>query len=237
MTESNDDFASHLEGEGFDFTLGIAVGLVDLDRPRGILSKTDRNYLAGRKDYKHEQSELNRKQEIRQRTENSLRDFVFLTNYLESNQKEKIFSAFEEDELEDLFSVIFAFIYEGTGRDITQLEKIIKSGLMSDISRGAGKPHITDVKSVSVDIDIEMKPDVDEAHDRFKQGKVLTPEEIGLLVRHGRLSSGELQELDKSDPMKLPAKLERGMERMKEMAEESEDIELIDELPRDTEKN
>lgn len=237
MNESDNDFAAYLEKEGLDLTLGTSMGVVDLERPRGILSKTDRNYLAGRKDYKHEQSELNRKQEIRQRTENSLRDFPLLTNYLEKAQKQKIFSAFEEDELEDLLSVILAFIYEGTGRDIDQLEEIIRSGLMSDISSGPNKPHITDVKSISVDIEIEMEPDVDEAYDRFKQGKVLLPEEIGLLVRHGRLSTEELQELDKSDPMELPAKLERGMERMKKMAEETDDIEVIDELPRDTDQN
>ena len=237
MDESNDDFAAHLEKEGVDLTLGTAVGLVDLERPRGILSKTDRKYLAGRKDYKHEQSELNRKQEIRQRTEDSLRDFVFLTNYLERPQKEKIFSAFEEDELEELLSVVLAFIYEGTGRDLDKLEEIIKSGLMSDVALGGSKPDITDVRSISVDIDVEMEPDIDKAYNRFNQGKVLLPEEIGLLVRHGRLSTEELQELDKSDPMELPAKLERGMEAMKKMAEESDDIELIDEPSRDVDQN
>lgn len=237
MDEPNDDIAAHLEKEGVEFALRTTVGLFDLERPRGILSKTDRKYLAGLKDYKHEQSELNRKQEIRQRTENSLRDFALLTNYLDTEQKEKIFSSFEEDELEELLSIVLMFIYEGTGRDIHQLEEIIKSGLMSDISLSTSEPHITDVKSMSVDIDIEMEPNIDEVYDRFKQGKVLSPEEIGLLVRHGRLSTEELQDLDKSDPRDLPAKFERGMEAMKEMADESNDIEHIDEPSRDTDQD
>lgn len=237
MDELNDDIAAHLEEEGVEFALRTVVGLFDLERPRGILSKTDRKYLAGLKDYKHEQSELNRKQEIRQRAENSLRDFPLLTNHLDNEQKEKIFSSFEEDELEELLSIVLMFIYQGTGRDINQLENIIKSGLMSDISLATGKPDVTDVKSISVDIDVEMEPDVDEAYNRFKRGEVLLPEEIGLLVRHGRLSMDELQGLDKSDPNELSAKLERGLEASKEMAEESDDVEPIDESSRNTDQN
>lgn len=234
MNESNDDFAAHLESEGLDLALRTAVGFMNSERSRGILSKTDRDYLAGGKDYKHEQSELNRKQEIRQRIENSLKDFTIIVNYIDAEQKEKIFSAFEEDELEDLFSLIVAFMYEGIGRDIDQLEEIIKSGLLSDISLGPSKPQITDVKSVSVDIDIQMEPDIDEAYDRFNQGKVLLPEEIGLLVRHGRLSSEEIQELDRSDPMDLPAKYERGRESMKKRAEQSDETEFDDRSSQDT---
>ena len=37
------------------------------ERPRGLLSHTDREFLVGLKDYKHEQSEANRRQDIRER--------------------------------------------------------------------------------------------------------------------------------------------------------------------------
>lgn len=235
MNESNDNFAAHLESEGIDLALRTSLIFINSERSRGILSKTDRDYLEGGKDYKHEQSELNRKQEIRQRIENSLKDFAIIMNYMGTEQKEKVFSAFEEGELEDLFSLIVAFMYEGTGRDIDQLEEIIKSGLLSDISFGPSKPQITDVKSVSVDINIEMEPDIDEAYDRFNQGKVLLPEEIGLLVRHGRLSSEDIQKLDRSDPMDLPAKHERGKKSLEERAEQSDETEFVDRSSQDTE--
>lgn len=237
MDEPNDDIAAHLEKEGVEFALRTVAGLADLERPRGILSKTDRKYLAGLKDYKHEQSELNRKQEIRQRAQNSLRDFALLTNHLSNKEKGKIFSSFEEDELEELLSIVLMFIYQGTGRDISQLESIIKSGLMSDISLAAGRPRVIDIKSISVDIDIEMEPDIDDAYDRFDRGEILSPEEIGLLVRNGRLSTEEIQELDRSGPREVSAKLERARETSKEEAEKSPDSEPVDESSQNTDQN
>ncbi len=82
-----------------------------------------------------------------------------------------------------------------------------------------------------------MEPNIDEVHDRFRQGKVLLPEEIGLLVRHGRLSTEELQSLDKTDPMELSAKLERAKETSLEMEEESDDIEPSEGSSRSTDQS
>jgi len=53
------------------------------DRPRGILSPTDREYLYGQKEYAQPQTDANRRQAIRERVVNGLKDFELLSLLLE----------------------------------------------------------------------------------------------------------------------------------------------------------
>lgn len=58
--------------------------MVGLDRERGILTKDDRYYFNGEKNYRAG-SERNTRQRIRDRTRNALYDFEFLSTELASN--------------------------------------------------------------------------------------------------------------------------------------------------------
>ncbi|MCL9812597.1 hypothetical protein [Natranaeroarchaeum aerophilus] len=205
--------------------------LFDLDRPRGILSKTDREYLVGNREYEHKQSELNRKQEIRKRIKNGLQDFELLENYLDVDQREKVFEDFDEDELDHYVTSLISYLYKSSEGDAEWLKENVRTGVFRGIATNEKGAMLGDIKSVSVDINIEYEPDVAQIYKKFTQSneEPLTPEEIGLLVRHGKLSEADIEELDRSDPMETPVKLERMMEMRKQMIKESDEMELIEE--------
>jgi len=172
--------------------------LTPVDRPRGILSPTDRDYLCGLKDYSHSQTELNRRQEIRERTIEGIRDFNLLWLLLEEPEREKVIEAFETEELNAILSSMIAFVYTGIDQDTGRMEEILESGLYQganyDISgRWSGK-----VNDVTVDIDIDYEPNVEELYTRVQQGKgaSLTPAQIGALVQAGKLDSEDLETLE-----------------------------------------
>lgn len=75
--------------------MGFASGDQDGDspdeRPRGVLSPADRKLLTGEASYKHRQTAINRKKDIRDRVRDSIRDFVFLFEYLDADELVDIF--------------------------------------------------------------------------------------------------------------------------------------------------
>lgn len=171
------------------------------DRPRGILSNTDREYLCGLREYSHDQSELNRRQAIRERTINALRDFHLLWLLLDDAEWDKIVEAFDPDELNHTFSAMLAFMYLGIGQDTGRMEEIIQRGIFlganyDTTGRWSGKAN-----EVDVSIDIEYSPNVDALYEQLREGESseLTPGEIGALVRAGKLDEEDLEELEESE--------------------------------------
>jgi hypothetical protein len=217
--------------------------LFTLDRPRGILSKTDREYLVGKREYEHKQSELNRKQEIRKRVKNGLKDFELLDNYHSIDQREQVLDNTDESKLDHYVISLISYLCKSSGCDIEWLEENIQAGMYKGITTFSGGSLRGDIESVSVDIDIQYVPDIDKIYEKFTNpdAKTLTPGEIGLLVRHGKLSKEDIEELDRSGPGELPAKLERRMEYMqqkaKEMAKEMDGVELIEEDSQNKDKS
>lgn len=204
MTEDDDDEIPDLfDGvEDAKGTVSDESVLKPVDRPRGILSPTDRDYLCGLKDYSHSQTELNRRQEIRERTIEGIRDFNLLWLLLEEPEWEKIIETFETEELNTAFASMIAFVYTGIDQDTGRMEEILERGLYEganyDISgRWSGKAN-----DVTVDIDIDYEPNVDELYTRVQEGEgdSLTPAEIGALVQAGKLSQEDLETLEETGP-------------------------------------
>lgn len=82
------------------------------DRPRGILSKADRQFLAGESNLK-EQSKRKRRKVIRQRVFHGILDFWLLVDYLSDKDVEQIFDQTRELFDEDLqFPPPFEFLNE-----------------------------------------------------------------------------------------------------------------------------
>lgn len=172
------------------------------DRPRGILSNTDREYLCGLREYSHDQSELNRRQAIRERTINALRDFHLLWLLLEDVEWEKIFEAFDPEEINHTFSAMLAFMYLGIDQDTGRMEEIIQRGIFLGANYDTSGRWSGEATDVDVSIDIEYEPNVDTLYERLKtgDGDELTPGEIGALVRAGKLEADDLEDLEKSGP-------------------------------------
>ena len=173
------------------------VWLTVPDRPRGILSPTDREYLSGQTEYEHPQSESNRKQAIRERVVNAFQDFLLLTLMLSEQERHKIFHEEIPEKQESLASII-SFLYLGLEEDVGALERKIEEGIyrganLSKMGRWSGE-----VADVDAAINIERRPDRSEIIQKFEQGNTeeLTPAEVGILVRSGYLDGEDLDELE-----------------------------------------
>jgi len=102
---------------------GGGLSITPEDRPRGILSKTDREYLCGLKEYAQPQTDANRRQDIRERVENGLKDFALLWMLLEQDEREKVFDGLGEDGTNEVIESMVTFAYLGIGRDRTQTRR------------------------------------------------------------------------------------------------------------------
>jgi hypothetical protein len=171
------------------------------ERPRGILSTADREYLVGQREYEHPQSEANRKQDIRKRTVNAILDFALLAEHLPDEEREKVFNElYSEDELPDPSSSIISFLYRGLDGDLERLESIVEEGIYigansKKIGRWSGE-----IADINTSIDVEQRPDRSEVIKKFEQGDAdqLTPVEIGVLVRTGQLNEDDLRDLERT---------------------------------------
>lgn len=82
------------------------------ERPRGILSKADRQFLAGESDLQ-DQSQRKRRKVIRQRVFHGILDFWLLVDYLSDKDVEQIFDQTKELFDEDLqFPPPFEFLHD-----------------------------------------------------------------------------------------------------------------------------
>lgn len=180
--------------------ISLETNLKPIDRPRGILSPTDRDYLCGLKDYSHNQTELNRQQSIRERTIEGIRDFDILWLLLEESEREKVMDALGTEEVDASFASIISFFYLGLDRDLDRIENIIEQGIYRAENYNISGRWSGGASEVSVNIDIDHHPDADKLYMRLKRGEEdqLTPAEIGTLVRAGKLDAEDLEALEKS---------------------------------------
>jgi len=200
MSEENETEPSELFSGEEEATKEVSFNL-DIkpsDRPRGILSPTDRDYLCGLKDYNHNQTELNRRQAIRERITEAIRDFDFLWLLLDDSERQKVINSFEAEELDTALSSNIAFMYLGLDGDVDHLEKILEQGIYQAVNYEVSGRWSGGADEVSVNINIERHPDVNQLYSRFRKGKGkrLTPAEIGHLVQAGKLNSQDLEDLE-----------------------------------------
>lgn len=172
------------------------------DRNRGILSSVDRKFLFGEKEYEHKQSVSNRKQDIRNRVSNSFQDFILLSSLMRNSEKQKIFQSEMDDIiLDESLKKMISFVYNGIDRDRSRLEDIISRGVHEAINENNREQNSGEATHVSTIIDIQRKPDVDRLYDKLQSGEAnqLTDNEVGALIRSGKLNSEDIEELEKSD--------------------------------------
>ena len=168
------------------------------DRPRGILSPTDREYLCGLKEYAQPQTDANRRQAIRERVGNGLKDFLLLSQLLEPAEREKVFEELGPEETDDVLSAMFAFAYLGLNGDQPRLKACIERGILQGenvdkLFQSSGR-----ATNVDVSISVEHNPDIEKLHQRLENGRELTDAEIGALVRAGKIGREDIEELAES---------------------------------------
>lgn len=163
-------------------------------RPRGILSKTDREYLLGAKDYANEQSEANRRQDIRDRIKSSLKDFKIIWALLEENDRNQVFSSLDDESVDNSIEAMITFIYLGLEGDIPRMEKAIKRGILA----GENATSEGETKQVDVSINIDHYPDVEAAKEKMQTNPLveLTVEELGVLAKANELDPSHIEKLN-----------------------------------------
>ena len=170
------------------------------DRPRGLLSQTDREFLHGLKDYSHKQTELNRRQSIRERIFHGLLDFNDLW-YLKDEDRKKILADFDPQNLNLTFSSLISFVYIGVDQDTEVMESILERGILRGANFDQSGRSAGPANDVNVSVDVEYGPDTDELSQRLREGggDQLTPAEIGALVRAGKLDPDDLSALENAE--------------------------------------
>lgn len=191
----NNDLFDGVEGPQGEAGSEEGLSITPEDRPRGILSKTDRDYLCGLKEYAQPQTDANRRQDIRERVENGLKDFALLWMLLEPDEREKVFDELGEDGTDEVIESMITFAYLGIDQDTTRLEECIERGVLAaanadKLFRSAGRATDADVS-----INIEYNPDAEKLYRRFEEGAQLSDSEIGVLVRSGKLNAEDIKEL------------------------------------------
>lgn len=168
------------------------------DRPRGILSPTDREYLCGHKEYAQPQTDANRRQAIRERVVNGLKDFVLLSLLLEPGEREKVFAELGREATDDALASMVAFAYLGIGGDRPRFESCLEYGILQGANIGQFPESVGRATDADVSISVEYDPNIETLYQRFEDGEELTDAEIGALVRAGRIGGDDLDELAES---------------------------------------
>ena len=168
------------------------------DRPRGILSPTDREYLCGLKEYAQPQTDANRRQDIRERVVNGLEDLALLFLFLDEDERAKVFEELGDDGTEEVIASMAAFAYLGLEQDRPGFEQCLERGTLQAANRNKLFRSAGRATDANVSISVEYNPDPDKLYRRFQDGKELTDAEIGVLVRSGRFDSDDLAMLDDS---------------------------------------
>ncbi|QSX00458.1 hypothetical protein [Haloterrigena alkaliphila] len=205
-TKIIDILEEHAGDDGGFTKIEIHSDGVELKKePRGILSHPDREYLWGFREYQHPQSESNRKKEIRERVGYGLKDFIYLDQFLDDEERERIFQEeFDEEELQDSITSLVAFVYLGLQQDEAWFEELLERGILHGANSETQERGAGEATDVTVSIDIEYNPDVESLTQRLKDGDHLTPAEIGVLARAGELDPSDLERLEDTKSPSTP---------------------------------
>lgn len=157
----------------------------DAERPRGILTPSDRDFLLGRKTDYTEHSKKQKRNRIRRRVRNAILDFSLLYECLEDRDRRTVFDPDDEDREAYTRGItdMLAFLHLGTMGYVTPFKDMLSEGVAKSEQRLAG----SDYRMVRVDFNVEPvgQIDVDEVVDKLENEEFaeLTDEELRAFVR------------------------------------------------------
>ncbi|ESS03465.1 MAG: hypothetical protein A07HR67_01863 [uncultured archaeon A07HR67] len=157
----------------------------DADRPRGILTPSDRDFLLGRKTDYTKHSRKQKRNRIRRRVRNAILDFSILYECLEDRDRETVFDPDDEDS--DAYTRgitdILGFLHLGTMGYHTPFKEMLTEGVAKSEQRLAGSEY----RMVSVEFNVEPvgQIDVDEVIAKIEADEFerITDEELRAFVR------------------------------------------------------
>src|SRR6056297_1637905 len=150
------------------------------DRPRGILTPSDREFLLGRKTDYTEHSKKQKRNRIRRRLRNAILDFTILFDHLEDRDRETVFNP--EDEAREAYTQgivdMLGFLHLGTMGYYVPFKDMLGQG----VNRAEQKLAGSDYRMVTVDFNVDPvgQIDVDEVVDKLESERFdeVTDEEL-----------------------------------------------------------
>lgn len=152
----------------------------DPDRPRGILSTADREYLLGDAEMSHEQSKRNAEARIRERVTNAVLDYALLVHGLEKKDRRQIFEKSVDDPaFVDGLMAMLSFAYLGCKESGIEFEHVLGPAI-----RKSEEVYAADVLGTTVDVDVSLDVDarygteLDDVTRAIRAGDPVTPAEL-----------------------------------------------------------
>ncbi|MEY7852043.1 hypothetical protein AB7C87_22895 [Natrarchaeobius sp. A-rgal3] len=190
----------------------------DADRPRGILTPSDRDFLLGRKTDYTDHSKKQKRNRIRRRVRNAILDFSILFEYLEERDRNTVFDP-DDDEREAYTQGItdmLAFLHLGTMGYHTPFKDMLSEGVGKAEQRLAG----SDYRMVTVEFNVDPvgQIDVDEVIEKLENEEFaqLTDEELRAYVRLLTMSEDFSPESSRDE---IEGHLEEYTKRVRESAD------------------
>lgn len=161
-----------------------------VDRPRGVLTKTERKHLLGRlgeeeKNGTSGNAAAQREYRIRKHLQHALLDFSILAEHVNEDPIRDAFTTGDDWDPVPALPELVSFLYQYCGSE-RQLARLVEEGV-ERVRREEGDP----VKArVSIDLFLN---ELDEIEDRFDEGGVdaVDDRELEDLWRDGRLTDDE----------------------------------------------
>lgn len=152
----------------------------DADRPRGILSPADREYLLGEAEMAHEQSRRNAEARIRQRVTDAVLDFGLLVHALSEKDRRQIFEKGLDDEaFADGLMTMLAFAYMGLKEQGVDFEHVLVPAIRkSEEVYAADALGSTVGVDVTFDVETTVETELDDVHARIREHEPVTPTEL-----------------------------------------------------------
>ncbi len=154
------------------------------DRPRGMLSQADREYLLGLSDMAHEQSKRNAEARIRKRVTNTVVDFYVLINTLKRKDRRQVFDKGLDDErFRAGLTGAMAFFYMGLTESGLDFESILEPAVRraEEVYAAEGLDSTVSV-DVTFDVNVETDSDLEDVAARVERGEAVTPGEFFSMV-------------------------------------------------------
>lgn len=157
----------------------------DPERPRGILTPSDREFLLERKTDYTEHSRKQKRNRIRRRVRNAILDFSILFEHLEGRDRDTVFDPDAEDREAYTRGItdMLAFLHLGTMGYHTPFKDVLSRGVGKAEQRLTG----SDYRMVSVEFDVDPvgQIDVEEVVEKLENEQFarLTDEELRAFVR------------------------------------------------------
>lgn len=161
------------------------------DRPPGILTRGDREYLLGEKDYKSVEAESNKRRAIRKRIRNGLLDFGLIERHLGVKDRDKIFEqAAQSDDAAradfvEAIELLISWLYLGLKKGGFNAKAIFESGIeIGESEFGIGGSAKIVQSEVNLNIRTREIEGVQQTIDKLESGKPVEAYQLYQLIQN-----------------------------------------------------